>query len=125
MKARNSKKICFVDYTKDFDCIDHNKLWKILKKSTRPPYPSPEKPVLGGKKQQLGPDMVRTRTVRTRQLTSSKLEKEYDKAVYCHPDYLISMLSTSCKMPGWMNHKLESSLPGEISGTSDIQVILL
>ena len=40
--------------------------------------------------------------------------KEYDKAVYCHPAYLTYMQSTSCKMPGWTKHKLESRLPGEI-----------
>ena len=38
--------------------------------------------------------------------TGSKLGKEYDKAVYCPPAYLTSMQSTSCEMPGWMNHKL-------------------
>ena len=43
------------------------------------------------------------------------MEKEYDKAVYCHPAYLTYMQSISCKMLGWMNHKLESRLPGEIS----------
>ena len=53
----------------------------------------------------------------------SKLGKEYDKAVYCHPAYLTSMQSTSCKMPGWMKHKLETSLPGEISITTDMQMI--
>ena len=47
--------------------------------------------------------------------TGSKLGKEYVKAVYCHPAYLTSMQSTSYKMPGWMKHKLESRLPGEIS----------
>ena len=52
----------------------------------------------------------------------SKLEKKYTKAVYCHPAYLTSMQSTSRKMPGWMNHKLESRLPGEISITSDKQM---
>ena len=45
----------------------------------------------------------------------SKLGKEYIKAVYCHPAYLTSMQSASFKMPGWMNHKLESRLLGEIS----------
>ena len=50
------------------------------------------------------------------------LEKEYIKAVYCHPAYLISMQSTSCKMLGWMKHKLESRLPGEISISSDMQM---
>ena len=65
-------------------------------------------------------------TVRTRyeQWTGSKLGKEYVKAVYCHPAYLAYMQSTSCEMPGWMNHKMESRLPGEIA-TSDIQMIPL
>ena len=52
-------------------------------------------------------------------LTGSKLGKEYDKAVYCHPVYLISMQSTSQEMPSWMNHKPESRLLREISTTSD------
>ena len=56
------------------------------------------------------------------QLTDSELGKEYDKAVYCHPAYLTYMQSTSCKMPSWMKHKLESRLPGEISITSDMQM---
>ena len=46
------------------------------------------------------------------QQTSSKGGKEYIKAVYCHPDYLTYMQITSCEMPGWMQHKLESRLPG-------------
>ena len=49
------------------------------------------------------------------QLTGSKLGKEYDKAIYCHSAYLISVQSTSCEMLGWMNHKLELKLLGEIS----------
>ena len=56
------------------------------------------------------------------QQTGSKLGKEYIKAVYCHPAYLTYMQSTSCGMPGWMKHKLESRLPGEISITSDMQM---
>ena len=56
------------------------------------------------------------------QQASSKLGKEYIKAVYCHPDYLTYMQSTSSEMPGWMKHKLESGLMGEISTTSDIQM---
>ena len=51
-----------------------------------------------------------------------KLEKEYVKVVYCHPIYLTSMQSTLCEMPGWMKHKLESRLPGEISITPDMQM---
>ena len=50
--------------------------------------------------------------------------KEYVKAVYCHPAYLASMQSTSCEMPGWMKHKLESRLLGEISIASDMQMSL-
>ena len=66
------------------------------------------------KKQQLEPDME--------QQTGSKLGKEYFKAVYCHPVYLIEMQSTSHEMLGWMNHKLETRLPGKISITSDMQM---
>ena len=67
------------------------------------------------KQQQLEPDME--------QQTGSKLGREYVKAGYCHPAYLIYMQSTSCKIPGWMKHKLQSRLPGEISITSDTQMI--
>ena len=55
--------------------------------------------------------------------TGSKLGKEYITVVYCHPDYLTFMQTTSCKMPGWMKHKLESRLLGAISITSDKQMI--
>ena len=57
------------------------------------------------------------------QLTDSKLGKEYAKAVYRHLVYLTYMWSTSCEMPGSMNHKLESRLLGELSTTSDMQMI--
>ena len=57
------------------------------------------------------------------QQTGSKLGKEYVKAVYCHLAHLTYMQSTSCEIPGWMNHKwLESRLRGEISVTSDMQI---
>ena len=56
------------------------------------------------------------------QQTGSKLEKEYVKAVYCHPAYLTYMRSTLCEMLDWMKHKLESRLPGEISIISDMQM---
>ena len=58
-----------------------------------------------------------------KQETGSKLGKEYIKAVYFHSAYLTYMQSTSCKMSGWMKHKLESRLPGKISITSDMQMI--
>ena len=56
------------------------------------------------------------------QQTASKVGKEYVKAVYCQPACLTYIQSTSCKMLGWMNHKLESRLLGEISITSDMQM---
>ena len=56
------------------------------------------------------------------QQTGSKSGTEYVKAVYCHRAYLTYMQSTSCEMPGWMKHKLESRMPGEISVTSDMQM---
>ena len=67
------------------------------------------------KKQQLESDME--------QQTGSKLGKEGIRAVYCHPVFLTYVQSTSCKMPGWMKHKLESRFPGEISITLDKQKI--
>ena len=69
------------------------------------------------KKQQLGPAIE--------QQTGSKLGKEYVKAVHCHPAYLTYIQNTSCEMLGWMKHKLESRLPGEISITSDMQMTSL
>ena len=56
------------------------------------------------------------------QQTGSKQEKEYIKAVYCHPGYLTYMQSTSYEMLSWKKHKLESSLPGEVSITSDMHM---
>ena len=67
------------------------------------------------KKQQLELDME--------QQTGSKFGKEYAKAVYCHPAYLNNIQSTSWEMPDWMKHKMESRLPGEITITSDMQMI--
>ena len=67
------------------------------------------------RKQQLEMDME--------QQAGSKLGKEYVKAVYCHPAYLTYMQSISCKILGWMKQKMESKLLGEISITSDIQMM--
>ena len=66
------------------------------------------------RKQQLELDME--------QQTGSKLRKEYVKAVYCHPAYLTSVQNTSCEMLGWMKHKLELRLLGEIPITSGMQM---
>jgi len=106
---------CFIDYAKD--CVDHNKLWKILQEMGIPDHLIC---LLGicmqVRKQQLEPNME--------QHTGSKSGKEYFKAVYCHPAYWTSMQSTSCEMLGWMKHKLKSRMPGEISLTSDMQMTL-
>ena len=64
------------------------------------------------KKQQLELNM--------QQQTGSKSGKEYVMAVYCHPVYLTYAQSKSCEMVGWMKHKLESRLLGEISAMSDM-----
>ena len=101
-KAREFQKntyVCFIDYAKTFDCVDHNKLWKILQELGIPDHLTwLLKICMQVKKQQLKLDMEKQ--------TGSKLEKEYVKAVYCHPAYLTSVQSTSCEMPGWIKHKL-------------------
>ena len=115
-KAREFQKniyFCFIDYTKPFVCVDHNKLWKILKEMGIPDHLTWEI-CMQVKKQELEPDME--------QQTGSKSGKEYVKDVYCHPAYLTYMQSTSWEMLGWMKHKLESRLPGEISIISDKQL---
>ena len=105
-----------IDYTKAFDCVDQTIFGKLFKRweNTRPPDLAPEKTCMQVKKQQLEMHME--------QQTGSTMGKEYIKAVCCHPAYLAYMQSTSCKMPGWMKHKLESRLLGEISITSDMQM---
>ena len=91
----------------------HNKLWKILKEmGIQDHLTCLQREV---KKQHFELDME--------QWISSKLGKEYIQAEYCHPVYLTYVQSTSCEMPGWMKRKLESRLPGEISTTSDMQII--
>ena len=115
-KARVQKNIyfCFTDYAKVFDCVDHNKLWKILQEMGIPTtLPASWEICMQFKKQQLELDM--------KQPTGSKLGKEYIKAV-CHPAYLTYMQSTSWEMLGWRKHKLKTRLPGEISITSDMQM---
>ena len=66
------------------------------------------------KKQQLETDVE--------QQTGSKLEKENIKVVYCHPNLLTYIQVHYAKMPGWIKHKMESRLPGEILTTSDMQM---
>ena len=77
--------------------------------------PASWKTCMQDKKQQLELDIE--------QQTGSNLGKEYIKAVYCHLAYLTYIQSTSYEMLGWMTHMLESILLGEISTTSDMQMI--
>ena len=111
-KAREFQKNIYfsTDYAKASDCVDHNKPENSRDGNTRPPDLPPEKSCMQVKKQQLEVDM--------QQQTGSKLGKEYIKDVYCHPAYLTYMQSTSCEMTGWIKHKLESRLLGEIPVTS-------
>ena len=97
---------CFIDYAKAFDCVDHNKLWKKKRWEYQTALRISWETSIQVDKQRLEPYME--------QLTGSKLGKEYIKAVYCHPAYLTYMQNISCEMLGWMKHKLESRLPGEI-----------
>ena len=105
----------FIDYAKAFDCVDNNKLWKIFKEMEIPAHLTCLLRHLYA-----GQEV----TVRTGHGTTDwfQIGKGFVKAVYCHFAYLTYMQSTSCKMPGWMKHKLESRLPGETSITSDMQM---
>ena len=97
------------------DCVDLNKLWKILKRwEYQTTLPVSCETCIQVKKQQLELDME--------QKTGCKLGKEWVKAVYCHPAYLTYMQSTLCEMSGWMKHKLGTRLWGQISITSDMQM---
>ena len=98
------------------DCVDHNKLWKILKMKGIPDYLTCLLRNL-----YVGQEA----TVRTGHGTTNwfQIGKGVVRAVYCHPAYLTYMQNTSFKMTGWMNHKLESRLLGEISTTSDMQIM--
>ena len=89
---------CFIDYTKTFDCVDQNKLWKILKNIEVPDHLTCLlRNMYAG--QELEQDME--------QRTGSKLRKEYVKLVYHHPAYLPYTQSTSCEILDWMLDKLK------------------
>ena len=102
-KAREFQKniyFHFTNYTKAYDYVHHNKLWKSLKDmGYQNTLRASWEICIQVKKQQVEPDM--------KKMTGSKLGKEYNKAVYCHPAYLTCIQSTSCKMLGWMNHKMK------------------
>ena len=107
-KQGNSRKkksyFCIIDYTKAFDCVNHNKLWEILKRMRVPDYLTCLLRNLHAGQEATEPNM--------KQWAGSKLGKEYDKALYCNSAYVLSLQSTSYEMPCWMNHKLELRFPG-------------
>ena len=117
-KAREFQKniyFCFTDYAKAFDCLDNNRLWNILKEMGIPDHLTCHlRNLYAGQEA----------TVRTGHGTTDwfQLGKEYVKVANCHSAYLTYMKRTSCEMPDWMKHKLESGLLGEISVTSDMQM---
>ena len=92
--------------------VNCGKFWKRWEYETT--WPASWETCMQVRKQQLEPDME--------QQTGSKYEKEYIKAVYCHPAYLTYMQSTSWETLGWLKHKLEWRLLGEISITRDTQM---
>ena len=110
---------CFIDCAKAFHCVNHNKLWKILKEMRISDYLLCLLRNLWA---------CQEATVRTGHGTTEWFQiekgKEYVKTVYCHPAYITSMQSTSCEVPGWMKRKLELRLLGEISIISNTQKTL-
>ena len=117
-KAREFQKniyFCFIDYAKAFDCVDHincGKFWERWEYQTT--YPASWETCMQVRKQQLELDME--------QQTGSKEEKEYIKAVYCHPANLTSTQSTSWEIAGLEEAQAGIRLLGEISITSDMQM---
>ena len=103
-KAREFQKsiyLCFIDYSKAFDCVDHNKLWKALKRMGIPDHLTCiQKTCMWVKKQQLEPCRE--------QPVGSRLRKEYGRAVCCPPVCLTYTLGTSWEMLGWVSDKPES-----------------
>ena len=114
-KAREFQKntyLCFLDYIKDFDCVDHNKLWKILQEMGIPDHLTCLlRNLYAGQEA----------TVRTGHGTTDwfQIRKGVRQGCILLP-CLTYMQSTSCEIPGWMKHKLESRLLGEISITPDM-----
>ena len=100
-KMEISENTClYFDCVKAFDYVDHDKLWKALRWQYQTVSPVSWETCMRVKKQQLEPCME--------QLIGSRLKKEYDRAVCCHPVCLIYTLSTSREMPSWMSYMLES-----------------
>ena len=119
-KAREFQKniyFCFTDHTKALDCVDHNKLWKILKRdgNTRPPYDVSWETCMQVKKQQLEPDMANN---------WFKIGKGVQQGYILSP-CLCNLYAEFTMQNVKLNYKLESRFLGEISTTSDMQMIPL
>ena len=117
-KAGEFQKIiyfCFIDHTKAFDCVDHNKLWNILQEMGIPDHLTcPLKNLYEGQEA----------TVRTGHgiMNWFQIGKGIHQGCILSLCLLTYMQSTSCEMLGWMKHKLESTLQGEISITAYMQM---
>ena len=115
-KAKEFQKniyFCFIDYTKAFDCVDHNELWKILQEMGIPDHLTCLlRNLYGGQEA----------TVRTGHRTRDwfQIGKGVPQDCILSPCLFTYIQSASCEMPGWMKHKMESRLLGEISITSDM-----
>ena len=117
-KAREFQKntyFCFTDYAKVFDCVDHNKLWKILKEMGIPDHLTCLLRNLYASQEA---------TVRTGHGTTDRLQigKGVHQGCIMSPCLFNFYAEYSMRNAGWKKHKLESRLPGEISITSDLQM---
>ena len=104
---------CFTDYAKAFDCVDHNKLWKILKEMVIPDHL-----ICLLRNLYSGQEA----TVRTGHGIIVWFQTGNGVGQGCILSLCLFNLYASCEMLGWMNHKLESRLPGEILISSDMQM---
>ena len=113
-KSREFQKniyFCFIDYAKSSDCVDHNKLWKILRvMGITDHFTCLLRNLCAGQEATVRIDM--DQEIVRRNISNLRY------AVFCDLGY---MQSTSCRMQGWMKHKLDSRFPGEITMTSDMQ----
>ena len=105
----------FIDYAKAFDCVDHNKLWKILKEMGIPDH-------LTCLLRNLYAGQEATFRTGHGTTDSFKIEKGVHQGYILSPCLFNLLQSTSCEMLGWMKHELESRLLGEIAITSDMQM---
>ena len=113
--SRKNIYFCFIDYAKAFDCVDHNKLWKILKEMGIPDHL-----ICLLRNLYAGQEA----TVRTGHGTTDwfQIGKGVRQGCILSPCLFNLYASTSWETLGWKKHKLESRLPGEISITSDMQM---